>query len=113
MTRPDRVNYIPPFARADLILVDFAAAPGSQNHLRICGNYRLRRNYPALGVALASKMRKNALTAREFDQCIHPTNAANQRIVPLLEEDPRAPRESPGRFRNLRKLTAKPRNKLE
>ncbi len=49
-------------------------------------------------------MRKDSLTTSKFDQFFHPTNAADQRVHPLLEEYSRTARELPRGFRNSRQL---------
>ncbi len=113
MAGTDCVDCSPTFPGTDLILVDFPAAPRSQDHFRIRSHNRIRRNGPALCVALAPKMRKNAFATGKLDQFVHPPDAADEWVHPLLEEDPWAARESAGGFRDLRKLAPKPFDERE
>src|SRR6185369_11990543 len=102
MIGPNRLHPGPILAPANLLLIDLPSAPGSNHDVRIGRRYLRGRDDPAGGGLLFPQARKDRLSAGHLEQLIHPAYATNQRIIPLLEEDPWPPWELSGSVGDLR-----------
>src|SRR5436309_10758108 len=77
-----------------MAFVDLHAAPGPYDHFRVSFNYLDGANDPILCQRMESQIWKDRVPAGDFNQFLHPTNSADQRIFPLLKQDPRTARET-------------------
>src|SRR5476649_2768728 len=60
-----------------------------------------------------AKLRKDDFSTGDFDEFLHPTDAADERVHPLFKEDSRTARKSAGAFGDLCKVASKPLHQSE
>jgi len=89
-------NIGPPVARFNEIPVEADTAPGSDDHLRVSADDLARIYNPVFGQWPISEFRKDWLPAGDLNQLFNPSNAADERVVPFFEEDPRPRLKSRG-----------------
>ena len=92
-----RRDLVPPRSRADPGGADRLPAPRPDDDVWRGGDHLIARDDTILRELRVSDVREHRITARNLDELFHPSDAADQRIVPLLEVDARAPRPSRGR----------------
>ncbi len=91
---------LPARAGADRFLVDLSTTPGRDHNFGIApGDGRWIEN-TFLGRTPVAQFREHRLAPRYLDQFLNPSNPADQRIVPFLEEDARPPQKPRRGFRD-------------
>ena len=94
-----RWDRLPARPRHQTLRTEFLPAPRRQDHLGLLFDYKIWVGDDASTRRLrARQLRKDILAAGDLDELAHPADAADHRLVPLLEVDPRPPRK---RFRRI------------
>jgi hypothetical protein len=70
---------------------EFLAAPGADDDVRLASNDLLRGDDPISGGPSCGAIGKNIDAAGDLDELRNPGNPGNERLVPFLEKDFRAP----------------------
>src|SRR5579859_3412130 len=73
-------------AGCDLLHLHLHSAPRREDHIRIAFNHRFPSHNALLGLPTFAELRENRLASRNLDELFNPLDAADERVVPLLEE---------------------------
>src|SRR5262245_1175561 len=95
-----RAHLVPPGPGVDNALLDFLSAPRREDHFWIAlGNFR-RVDDPIARETGIGQFRENRSAAGNLDELLDPSDAGNDRLVPLLEEDAKATWKAASRLAN-------------
>src|SRR5580698_525702 len=91
---------LPAGPRANLFFFNLFAAPRSEDCVGVACDHCRRIDHAILRFACAAQRGKDRVAAGKLDQLLYPLNAADERIVPLLEVDARPAWKGLCRFAN-------------